>query len=71
MINYTITILLGSVTIFGIVIKNEHVLFLTMCTIMATCFVVMLQILWRCHLRNKRLKEIDIRKSAKCRAGEE
>ena len=63
MVNYSITILLGTVTIFGIVIRNEHVLFLAMISIIVTSCVVMAQILYRCYLRNRRMKNIDIRRS--------
>ena len=51
----SITVLFGTVTIFGVVVNQQYVFLITCGVVIATGLVVMVNIIRNCDTRNKRI----------------
>lgn len=58
MINNSIPIALGTVTILGVVIDNSYVFFASHLMITLLCIVTMINIIRRCNARERRLTHL-------------
>ena len=58
----SIPVIIGTVTIWGIVINHHYVLLITCLVVMITCAVIMIKIIRNCNKRNKRNDAINQRR---------